>query len=193
VSPSPEPSVVAPREPSPEEKALAELAELVRRALGNDAGAKTALRRHHYVSLRHEGALGPEAAARVVELVRGRIARDEAVRFVPGTLLRSLRTPALKLEVHEVEVRTAYVQDYSKGFGRLVGKLRLAPHPKTVKVEIVELSPVDGAARVLGSYSRGTPALDVAPDSARGLTDAQVWDATIDALLKTLSPWPGRF
>jgi hypothetical protein len=188
-APPPRPPAAPP--PLPPDPGATEVDALLRGARAGEAAARATLEKLAIVTLRHDGALGPEAAGRILALVRERLERGRSVRVVPADRLAALRESGLKLDLHEVEVRTSYTQDYAKGYGRLAGKMRLAPHPKTVKVEIVEVS--GSGNRPLASCAATTPPLDrAAEEKPEGLTEPAVWSATLEALEKALAAWSGR-
>ncbi|MGE3164818.1 MAG: FHA domain-containing protein [Planctomycetota bacterium] len=135
------------------------------------------------VALERNGLLGAPAEAQLSSL----LARAYPRRCTPDDALALARLP-FSTPVVRRSLRIRFQHDYQTGLGRLVGKTRLAPHPKQVEIELV--APGDGASRnkVLGRTEGKTPW--IAPDqlSAGGLTEEEVWQMTLAPLLAALDP-----
>lgn len=173
-----------------------EIEGLVKLARGGDPAAKATLKALQFVALRHDGALAPGRAEKLLHAVRERIARAQDARFVTPARLESVRQTYDKARTAEIEIRTSYTQDYTRGYGRLVApKARLAPHPKTLKVEIVEiLAGPERKAKTLHSWSVSTPAAleKQLEEKPGGLDDAAVWDATLAGAEEKVASWSGK-
>jgi hypothetical protein len=196
--PAPTPAAAPLFEPAPEpglEPATlsSEIAALLRLAAAGDPAAKATVKRARFVALRHEGSIPPERAERVLRAVRERLLRDGEVRIVSRADLAEIEKLGEKIATEEIEIRTSYAHDYTRGYGRAIGKLRLPPHPKTLKVELVRLAEGGATAKVLATWTAVTPSLDArANASPGGLADAAVWDATIEVLEKSIANWSGK-
>jgi hypothetical protein len=73
------------------------------------------------------------------------------------------------------------------GLGRAIEKVRLAPHPKSLRVEVVDVT--GEQPKILETFAAQTPALKPEGD---GLDEAAVWDATLAVLEAQIGRWSGH-
>lgn len=174
-SPTPPPSAT---EMDPLERALArkDAAELARWLLYDDethrlvAEARRVLREETVYCLERDGVLaapGDEVLLRTI----GYTCRGE-----DRAIFAELSFP---VSIVDLRVRVRSEQNYRRGFGVRVGSSRLAPHLKTVDLEIDLLRP-DAKAKRLIHVEGSTPQPSEKSLGELGLSELEVWERTFD-------------
>ncbi len=97
-----------------------------------------------------------------------------------------LEALGLGLSFVDCTLTAHYVSNYKTGLGRRIGNARLAPHPKTLEIQVQRRKSNDKSETVTKLEFK-TPRISSNQFPERGFTDEEIWAMTIDAKLERLN------
>ncbi len=105
----------------------------------------------------------------------------ELLHCKPADRSRLMKLP-FTVQIRERRVKVRFQHQYQTGLGRKIGKIRLAPHPKSVSIEVSLLQEKAKPEKIEGK----TPHIPPDDLTAAGLTEQEVWQRTLEPLLAKL-------